>query len=342
MKVTKNYFENFFFPLLRKEMTKDDIVCHLGDLFDNRNVIPIDVLNYAQYILEEISKICPLHIITGNHDYYNKSSGEINSVKPFNYIPNVNVYEKTTKIEYNGKSICLMPYIENKQEQIELLKEYSGCDYLFCHSDLNGAKMHLTSAGHRNNNKPDVSDFSGYKNIKSGHIHLKQSVGSITYVGSPFEMDRNDMNTEKGIFILDTNNDTERFIPNNISPKFKKISITTEDDLNLLDVNTKDWVDLSISNSLILDNRKIRRKLESILQEGSFASVEYIDDISTEKVEENIKPIDGELSINLNYDKYIEKHILDKNWDTVKTKNGVLNEYKKIIDIYSESNKKLL
>ena len=91
-KVHMEYFNDFLIPLLQKEVSKGDIIVHVGDLFDNRNVIPINLLHYTQNLLEMISKIAPLHILVGNHDLYTKSTSEINSVSLYKYIPNVFVY----------------------------------------------------------------------------------------------------------------------------------------------------------------------------------------------------------------------------------------------------------
>ncbi len=339
-KVSTEYFEKFLVPILNK-LTKDDIIVHLGDLFDNRNIVPINILNYAQSILEKMAAICPVHIIIGNHDIYNKSDNQINSLKAYSYIPNVSVYETTTKISFNGKDILMMPWIENRKEQVEVLKEYSGCDYLFCHSDLNGAKMHLTSVGHRNSDKIDVEEFSGYKHVYSGHIHLVQKNKNFTYVGSIHEMDRNDIDNQKGIFILESTKEAEIFIPNNISPKFKKIYINKEEDIELLTENvTKDWIDLFVSSNLLVNNRKLRRRMEVALQEGNFSTVEYIDDIAPD--EEVVKTEANEnLSINLDYGEYIKNYILGIEYGTDKVKNGIINEFENIIEIYKESKKKL-
>ena len=84
-KVHKQYFSEFLIPLLKREVGPHDIIVHLGDLFDNRNIIPINLLNYGMDVVEEISKIAPLHIIIGNHDLWSKSASEINSVRPFRY-----------------------------------------------------------------------------------------------------------------------------------------------------------------------------------------------------------------------------------------------------------------
>jgi DNA repair exonuclease SbcCD nuclease subunit len=347
LNVAKEYFSDFLLPLVKKEMTKDDIIVQLGDLFDNRTFIPIDVLNYAQSTVEEMSKICPVHILVGNHDMFNKSSGEINSVNTFKYMPNVFVYDKSTKIEYMGKSILMMPFIESRKQQSGILKQYSGCYYLFCHSDLNGAKMHLTSVAHKNNDKIDIEDFDGYKNVYSGHIHLLQRNKQFTFVGSVHEMDRNDLGNQKGVFILDVIEESERFIPNNISPKFEKLYLLKGADIDSLDkISAKNYIDVYISNSLLINNRKLRRKLEIILENGSFASVEYIDDINkteedkadVELVNESTESESHIPKIQLDYKDIIKDYILSQTYSD-KVKTGVLKEYDEVIRIYDEGYK---
>jgi hypothetical protein len=206
---------------------------------------------------------------------------------------------------------------------------------------LNGARMHLTSVGHRNMNKIDVNDFGAYQHVYSGHIHLVQRNKNFTFAGSIHEMDRNDIDNQKGIFILDTDTNSELFIPNNISPKFRKIYINKEEDIDLLDQDlTKDWIDLFISNSLIVNNRKLRRKLETVLQTGNFSTVEYIDDISIEEEVVDEVSINENLTINLDYSEYIKNYIIAQSYGTDKIKNGIVSEFENIISIYNESAKK--
>jgi DNA repair exonuclease SbcCD nuclease subunit len=346
-KVHKEYFEDFLLPLVKRDLGPNDIVVHCGDLFDNRSVIPINILNFAQNLLEQISKICPVHILIGNHDLYTKSSNDVNTVKLYKYIPNVTVYEEPTRIDFYGKSILMLPWVEKKIDQVSILKKFSGCDYLFCHSDLNGARMHLTSVAHKNSDKIDVEEFSGYKNVYSGHIHILQVNKNFTFVGNNFEMDRNDINNQKGVFILDVLTSDEVFIPNNISPKFKKIYIRTQEDIESLEsVSTKDYIDLFISNSLLINNRKLRRKLETMLESGNFASVDYIDDLVLEKNDEVKSVIDDiteeELdngvvpSIKLEYTDLIRQYINTQKYESEKIKNGVLQEFNEIARIYDE------
>lgn len=345
--IHEQYFSEFLLPLLKKEVREGDIIIHLGDFFDNRNILPINILNFGMKVIEDISKIAPLHILVGNHDCWHKSSSEINTLRPFKYIPNVYIYEEPTKINFNDKSILMLPFIEKKKQQIEILKKFSGCDFLFCHSDLNGAKMHLTSVAHKNNDKIDIEEFSGFKKVYSGHIHLHQINKNFTFVGSTFEMDRNDLGNQKGIYILDTIDNSEEFIPNDISPKFKKVWIKNEEDILTLDtISTKDFIDLKISNSLLINNRKFRRKLEMILETGNFASVEYLDDIVTESA--GVKTVTDEIteeelksgvipSIQLEFGEIIKEYINNQKYNSDKIKSGILDEFEKIIDVYNQN-----
>lgn len=345
-KVHKEYFSDFLIPILKERVKPGDIILHLGDLFDNRNVIPINLLNYGMDVVENLSQIAPLHIIIGNHDCWSKSSDEINTVRPFRYIPNVHVYQKTTKIDYNGLKLCLMPYIDKRIDQISLISENKDCDYLFCHSDLNGCKMHLTSVAHRNSDKIDVEDFKIFKRVFSGHIHIRQVNKNFEFIGSIFQMDRNDFGDQKGITIIDTNTGDTEFIPNNISPVFKKVRVVVEDDIELLEnlKYSKDYIDIAISNNLLISNRKLRRKLEIILEKSNFASVEYIDDITKELEDVENELINEELSgekldisIQLDYEDYVKEYILKQTYENEKFKSGLLSEYDEVIKIYKEN-----
>ena len=347
-KVHIEYFRDFLIPLLKREVKEGDIIVHLGDLFDNRNIIPINLLNYGMDIVEEISKIAPLHIIIGNHDLYSKSASEINSVRPFKYIPNVEIYDTPKVLNYNNLKILMIPYIEKKNDQIKIINQYKDCDYLFCHSDLNGCKMHLSSAAHRNNDKIDINNFKSFRKVRSGHIHLVQSNSNFTFIGSIFQMDRNDTGDQKGIFVINTNDDTEEFFPNTYSPVFRKFKVITEEDIDKLDElkDTKDYIDIAISNNLLINNRKLRRKLEVMLEKGNFASVEYIDDIvqkgdDDEEISEAVT-IDEEsldISINLDYESYIKEFIQKQKYENDGFKSGIINEYDDIIRIYKENYK---
>jgi DNA repair exonuclease SbcCD nuclease subunit len=337
-------FYNFVIPFLKENSKPGDILIHLGDLFDNRTNIPIITLNKVEKILLEISKILPIHIMVGNHDLWNKGSNDVNSVRLFSYLSdNIFVYEKTTTLQVFDKKLVLMPWIEKRIDMIKEIDRNSG-DYLFCHSDLNGCQMHLNSVAHRNPDKIDVTEFKKFKRVFSGHVHIRQVNSNFEFIGSLWQMDRNDMGDQKGITILDLVSGKISFHPNTHSPVFKKFTVKDESDIEDLDSlkDTKDYIDLTISNNLLVSNRKLRRKLETLLEVGNFASVEYLDDIvKTEKEKEQEQMTEEELqvSIQLDYEEVIRNYISGLKYDNDKFKSGMIREFEEIIRVYNESYK---
>jgi DNA repair exonuclease SbcCD nuclease subunit len=337
-------FYEFVIPFLKKNVQEGDILIHLGDLFDNRTSIPIITLNKVEKILKEISQILPIHMIVGNHDLFNKGSNEVNSVRLFSYISdNIYVYEKTHTLEIFDKKLVLMPWVEKRLDMINEIKNNSG-DYLFCHSDLNGCRMHLNSVAHRNPDKIDVDEFRKFKRVFSGHIHIRQVSDNFEFIGSLYQMDRNDIGDKKGITVLDLINGEVEFVENTYSPTFRKFTVKEEDDVEKLELikDSKDYIDLVISNNLLVNDRKLRRKLETLLEVGSFTSVEYLDDIVSEDAsekEEELTQEELEISIHLDYKEFISNYIKNQNYDNDKFRGGVLGEFNEIIRIYNENYK---
>lgn len=70
--IMKDYFKNFFLPLLRRESRPGDFVMHCGDVFDSRHSLNLLVMNDAISIFEEMAQIIPVVIILGNHDIERK------------------------------------------------------------------------------------------------------------------------------------------------------------------------------------------------------------------------------------------------------------------------------
>lgn len=349
MNMMESTFYNYVIPYLKENAKPGDILIHLGDLFDNRTSIPINISNKVEKILKDISDIIPIHIMVGNHDLFNKGSNEVNSVRLFSYMnKNITVYENTTTIEVNNQKLVLMPWVEKRIDMIKELNNNPG-DYLFCHSDLNGCRMHLNSVAHRNADKIDVENFSGYKDVFSGHIHLVQQNKNFRFIGSLYQMDRNDTGDQKGITILDLNTGEVGFHKNDYSPVFRKFRVITEEDIDRLDEikDTKDYIDLAISNNLLINNRKLRRKLEMMLEKGNFASVEYIDDIvqkneAGEDIISEAVEIDEEsmdISIKLEYETYIREYIDRQKYENSDFKDGILSEYDEVIRLYNENYK---
>lgn len=230
IELIKNYFYDFFIPLIEdKADYSEDILYHLGDVFDNRQSINIAVQNLAIELFAELTKhFKEIHIIVGNHDIMKKNSTDITSVDCLKYMPKVFIHKTSTINSYsiNGKTVkcALMPWQVDDNEELEFLSKPA--DYLFCHAEINGHQM-TNSRYNLSENGIEVNKFSGYKKVYSGHIHYGQHKKgtNITYVGNPYQMTRGDIGNEKGIYCLDLQTGKETFYKNDYSPLFLKFYI---------------------------------------------------------------------------------------------------------------------
>ena len=87
---------------------------------------------------------------------------------------NIEIYKEPATYEMGSKKILLLPWIHPHTKQLAVIKEYTGkVDYLFCHSDLRGAKTGIKNVLKTG---PTVADFIGYPKVYAGHIHLYQTI----------------------------------------------------------------------------------------------------------------------------------------------------------------------
>lgn len=281
LNIMTTYFYDFFIPTLKKHKKDGDILFFLGDLYDNRTSINIKVINTVVKLFEDLSQIIDIHIILGNHDNFNMLDTDINSICTIRNIKNITIYDKPQQININNTSVAIMPWIYGKNNEIEILKKYKGSDLLLCHSDLNGCRTQLYPTRPTNKNILDINDFSGYNKVYSGHIHIVQEINNFTFVGCPYHLDRNDYGNKKGIFVYDTKTKNDIFIENNYSPEFKKIKILKETDFDILknELQTNNFIDLEISNNLLLNSPHLRLELDKLTNKYKIENLEFINDI---------------------------------------------------------------
>lgn len=219
LEIMKEYFYEFFIPLLKKEKKEGDFLVHVGDVFDSRHSLNLLVMNEGMSIFEEISKIMPVVIILGNHDIYKKNSNEVNSVKILKWIPNIKVLEEPEVITVSGKKILFMPWRAGHTEEIECINN-NPADFMFCHTEMQGLKFNKHTTIETG---LELKELKKFRKVYAGHIHFAQEKGNFRMLGCPYPMTRSDMNNEKGIWCLDLVSEEELYYPNTISPKFIRI-----------------------------------------------------------------------------------------------------------------------
>jgi DNA repair exonuclease SbcCD nuclease subunit len=244
----REYFFNWFFPLVRENYKPGDVLFHLGDFFDSRQSLNLKVLNLGIEITEELSAIFKdgVYIIVGNHDIWNKTSNDVNSLKSLKWIPRINIIEEPQTLKILDKSFLLMPWRKDHEAESEFLEQAIPHDVLCCHADIRGLKFNKFT---RVETGASVEEFDKFKKVYSGHIHYAQKSGNVNMLGSPYEITRSDMDNQKGVTLLNVSDLKETYFPNDFSPKFKRFYFTdilesTQEDLEPLFANN--FVDIMI------------------------------------------------------------------------------------------------
>lgn len=219
--IMRDYFFDWFIPLVRENYQPGDVLIHLGDVYDSRQSINIKVLNLGVGIFESLSEVFKdgIYVIAGNHDLWGKTSNEINSLKSIKWIPNVNILEEPETLVLGNKKFLMMPWRKDHSAEEGILDSADPHDYLCCHADIRGLKFNRYVTVEEG---ADSKKFKKFKTVYSGHIHYSQVVNNIHMLGSPYELTRSDMGNPKSVTLLDLESGEETKFINNFSPKFKK------------------------------------------------------------------------------------------------------------------------
>lgn len=315
MDIQKDYFYNWFIPELKKNYKPGDALIHCGDVFDSRQSLNLKVMNLGMEIIEEISKILPVFIICGNHDIYHKKSNDINSVKIFNWLDNVHVYEQPVILSLNDgntKSL-LMPWKDTQEEEQEVINQ-NKADYLFCHTDIRGLKFNSYVEVDHGLGK---SDFTTFKKVYSGHIHFAQSQQNIRMVGCPYPMTRSDIGNTKSIWILDLENGEDFNIENNHSPKFIRMKIETVLDMEygrIKDIIKNNFVDILVHSS-VAQTFPFNSFLDAFA-DVSYRKLNYIITTMGDGDEINLEGYDNEMDKEIDLLKLISMYIDNLSYNT--------------------------
>jgi len=268
----REYFFDWFFPLVRENYQPGDVLFHLGDFFDSRQSINLKVLNLGIDVAEELSAIFKdgVYIIVGNHDIWGKTSNEVNSLKSIKWIPGINILEEPLSMRILDKNFLLMPWRKDHEAESEYLESSKPHDVLCCHADIRGLKFnkftHVETGA-------SVKEFEKFKKVYSGHIHYAQKAGNINMLGSPYEITRSDMDNKKGITLLNVSDLKETFFENDFSPKFKRLYFkdileSTADELepifrnNFIDIMIDPVMSLKAPLNILTDILQSQRTLK--------------------------------------------------------------------------------
>lgn len=210
----KKFYNNIFFPeLVRRNITH---ICDLGDTFDRRKFINFNTLNEGvnMFFKPAADLNITIHSLVGNHTAYYKNTNELNTLSLVaSQFQNLTVFADPVEVQLGNLPVLYLPWINvgNQKQTLDLI-EKTQCQVAFGHLELQGFEMYkgsVAQVGTLDRKLLDKFDI-----VYTGHFHHKSSDGTITYLGTPYEMNWADFDDPKGFYIFDTETRELEFIAN--------------------------------------------------------------------------------------------------------------------------------
>lgn len=269
------FYQNQFFPYLL-ENNINHVIC-TGDFFDHGTRQDVRLLlrvknEFLNFF--EKNKIM-LTVLVGNHDIYYKNTREITTLDMFDNYEYLRVIKEPTIMEIGNITWELYPWLLNGESFAPKSK------YIIGHFEINGFRM-VGNFECTFGMKPN--SLKGMKQVISGHFHLKQEKDAIKYIGTPYAMDWNDVNEDKGFYILDDNANLE-FIRNEESYNYYEFTTKMIDEELCYFVGNRQ-ISLEIIKDLSDNGNKVRinSSIPIPLEVGTNNII--IDIVETKKIED--------------------------------------------------------
>ena len=246
------------FPWLKEQIEKYNVtqLIILSDLTEKKDKHDAQLVNRLVYELVNITKLCDIIVLKGNHDYVDSNTPFFGFLKQ---IKGVNFIVDPLRV---GKYLFL-PHSNNPE------KDWSDipldCSIIFMHQCTTATELnsgYFVKTGFNAN-----EFFKGYKGlIYSGDIHNPQEVGIVDYVGAPYPVHFGDTYDGRVLFIQDGKTSQLKY------PCFKKwsLKINSIDELEKSEVESGDWLKLEyiIKQSDFFMVNDIKKKIRQYCELG--------------------------------------------------------------------------
>jgi DNA repair exonuclease SbcCD nuclease subunit len=177
----------------------------LGDFFNDRNFISVKILNMI--LKEVLDNNIKLIMLIGNHDALFKNTNRINTPDlVFGKNKNIRIISEPEEITIDDVPCLFMPWI-NKENQETALQSIKDAKAKFCfgHFELTGFEM-TNGIVCRAGMQPKL--LKKFDRVITGHFHLKQQLGNISYIGSFYQQTWADYDDQKEYWLMDLKKNT--------------------------------------------------------------------------------------------------------------------------------------
>lgn len=287
----------------------------LGDFFHNRSEISVQTVHVATEILDKFKDL-DIIMIVGNHDAYYKNRADIHSLGLMKGHENIKIVDTNYETIRDGKKCLFVPWNSDIPD-----KEW---DYIFGHFEIQSFKMNGFKICDHGLTPKDLLSKSG--KVFSGHFHnrheKKYKEGFISYIGNTFPMDFSDEANEKGYHVLDLATDELEFIPNTVSPKFKKIFLSKLKSYTKEDVENNN-IKIVFDKEISLDkSEKIKSYLNKWHPFQTFTEFAF----SSGKLDE-VESVDS-FELSVMFDEFVEQLNSDREEEIKKVINELYEKHR--------------
>lgn len=228
IKYQELFYREVFFPYLLKHDIKK--IIHLGDYYESRKTaatIQAIQANQEHFINPMRERGITMDLLLGNHDVFHKNTNRINSPQILLKDSGVvNIITKPSTIEYDGLSVCMVPWItQDNFEACTREIEATKANICFGHFEFAGFPFHKGGSPCLESNYVSPEMVSRFKMVLSGHFHTKSKRANIAYLGSQMEFTWADCEDQKHFHIFDTDNPYELTLVKNPFPLFVRLEL---------------------------------------------------------------------------------------------------------------------
>jgi DNA repair exonuclease SbcCD nuclease subunit len=177
-----------------------------GDLQNDKDIIRGKVANELIDILKP-AKI-PVYILEGNHDKLNEKGVEhgLNYLRPY-----ATILDHSISLLFNKIAVLFVPYQSDKDAFRQKVTQERDGRIVVCHQGFLGAAMGDYIQDKSSIDPSLMKDFI----VISGHYHRHQTIGTVTYIGSPYTITFGEANDgPKGFLIVNEDGSFTREILN--------------------------------------------------------------------------------------------------------------------------------
>jgi DNA repair exonuclease SbcCD nuclease subunit len=305
---------------------KINTIFFLGDWFDNRSEISVNTLDISSKVLDILQDF-NIVMLTGNHDQFYRYRTDVHSLSILRGKKNITVFDSPSYIKVNNKQFVFIPWGYN-------IGDIEPGDCCFGHLEVELFNMNNSTICEHGIKIPEL--LNKYPLTFSGHFHTRSEKtfkeGKIVYVGNPFSTTFNDVNNQKGYYVLNTDSLEYSFCGNNISPKYYKLNLSDiikEEGItnNIKQLFAYNFLNIKIDKNVSADDIHV---LQTVFSQLKAEQIIYDYDLSYNKIQNDTTDQDfSGVDIPAAFEQFIQMLDIDDKRDMTEFMVDLYKKHKK-------------